>query len=97
MFGVILGAILGAVLAPKRGEHKSLENLDFCSQYSTFLNFLRSQGLEIDQTVVRTQHPAETSFQERLGRLQGPMLEPFGGHFGSQNRSGKGSQNQLEF
>ena len=34
----------------------------------------------------REQHPSETWLGERLGRLLGSILEPFGGHFGSQNR-----------
>ena len=40
--------------------------------------------------MLRKQHPAKTSFQERLGTLQRQIFEPFGGHFGSQNRSERG-------
>ena len=54
-------------------------------------------GSKIGQQWVRKQHTAGTGFQERLGRLQGANLEPFGGHLGPQNRSGRGSENELGF
>ena len=49
------------------------------------------------QERVRKQHPAETGLQERLGRLLGSIWERFGNHVWSQNRSAKGSRNQLNF
>ena len=54
-------------------------------------------GSNIGEKRVRKQHPAGTGLQERLGRLPGSIFEPFGGHFGTQNRSGKGSENELDF
>ena len=61
-----------------------------------FKVFSGAGGSKIDEKRVQKQHPAETGLQERLGRLLGSILEPFGGHFGSQNRSGRGSEHELD-
>ena len=46
---------------------------------------------------IRKQRPTGTGLQERLGRLLGSMLDAFGEHFGSQNWSKTGSENELQF
>ena len=49
------------------------------------------------QKLLGKRHPAGTGLQEGLGKLPGLILEPFRVHFGHQNRSEKGSQNELDF
>ena len=44
---------------------------------------------------MQKQHAAGSGSQERLGRLLGSILEPFEGHVGPQDRSRRGSENEL--
>ena len=58
---------------------------------------LGSGGSKISEKRVRKQHPAGSGRPERRGRHRGARFEPFGDHFGTQNRSGRGSENELDF
>ncbi len=97
VLGVIFGIILSAFLAPKAGSRNLGKTWIFDDSTALFAVFSGPRGSNIDEKWVRKQHPAGTGFQERLGRLQGAILEPFGGHLGPQNRSGRGSENYLKF
>ena len=97
VFGAILGVILGAFLAPTAGSRNLWKTLIFDDSTALFAVFSGPRGSKIEEKWVRKQHPAGTGLQERLGRLQGAILEPFGGHLGPQNRSGRGSENYLNF
>ena len=69
----------------------------FLQTVQHFLRFFQVPGgSKIYEKRVRKLHAAETGLQERLGRLLGAILEPFGCHFGSQNRSGRGSENEVD-
>ena len=61
------------------------------------LDFRGSRGSKKREKHIRKQRPAGTGLQKRLGRLLGSILDVFGGHFGTQNRSKKGSENELKF
>ena len=84
----------GVVFGCPSGKRKFMKNRTAPRRE---LNFRGSGGSKIDQQSVRKQHPAGTGPQERLGRLPGAILEPFWSHFGSPNRSGKGSEKQADF
>ena len=89
-FGVILGCFLGA----PGGKQEFVKNRTACRRE---LEKSRFRGSKISKNRVRKQHPAATGPQERFGRPLGSIFEPFGGHFGTQNRSGRGSENELDF
>ena len=97
VFGAILGVILGAFLAPTAGSRNLWKTLIFDDSRALFAVFSGPRGSNISEKLIRKQHPAGTGFQERLGRLRGAILEPFGGHLGPQNRSGRGSENYFKF
>ena len=83
----------GVVFGYPSGKRKFMKNRTALRRE---LNFRGSGGSKIVSKSVREQHPAGTGPQERLGRLPGAILGSFWSHFGSKNRSGKGSEKQAE-
>ena len=71
---------------PKAGSRNLWKTLFFADSTALFKVFSGSGGSKINEKPVRKQHPAESGLQERLGRLLGSIFEPFGCHFGTQNR-----------
>ena len=82
---------------PTAGSRNLWKTWIFDDSTALFAVFSGPRGPKIEEKWVRKQHPAGTGLQERLGRLQGAILEPFGGHLGPPDRSGRGSDNELAF
>ena len=79
----------GAFFDSGRGKREFLKTLIFADSIALFDVFL-SEGVEN-----HLKNGPETTSSENL--VPRASWKPFGGHFGSQNRSGRGSENELDF
>ena len=73
----------GAFFDSGRGKREFLKTLIFADSIALFDVFFNPRGLKITSKMLRKQHPAKTSFQERLGShlgaILGPKIGPEGG------------------